>query len=490
MVKRSIPVRLARRAVIELKKVVGSPARKFQRVALRQWNSRVADRRRVTDGSQFASHGYSFEVISLSSLQARERATSTNAEFLVLTREPDTLLQSAVSFIGAAVERSDSRMWFGDSRNQRGVPAHRSKFNRLLLRQVDALGPIIVLRSSALDAVGLHEVSPALWPLRFALTLDEDEIELIPTVLGIGDATVSDLGGRESDAVGLVKAELQRSGIVASVEPTAWARRLINYEIDGAPQVSIIIPTRGTTHDGEVFVVEAVRSIIAKSTYANYEVVIVADDPTPQSVVDEIDGLAGQDVRWVRWSEPFNFSSKMNLGVACASGEYVLFLNDDVEVVAPQWIENMLSLIGVDQIAYSGALLFFDDQTIQHAGHIHDKGAGHVAIGESFNPTSVNDMNSFDQIRSGVTAACSIIAVELFEQLGGFSKDFPGNYNDVDFSLKVTEAGFKNAVSSRARLYHFESKTRDAAVSQLEIDMLFGRWSSRIQSDLHSRTAK
>ena len=485
--KRSIPVRLVRRAVFEVKKVVGPSARKSQRVALRQWNRRIADRRIVKDGSHFNVHGRSFEVIALSSLDVRERVTSSSAEFLVFTREPNTMLQSAIDSIGATVDGSRSQMWFGDSRNLVGVRERRPRFNRLLLRQVDALGPVIIVRSNSLKSEHIQNINPVLWPLHFGLTFAELEVGLIPKVLGVGDATISDVNNQDDEAAALVVAELELSGIAATVETSQNARRRVRYSLDESSKVSIVIPTRGTIHDGTAFVVEAVKSIIDKSTYTNLEIVIVADDPTPQSVVTAVDEIAGEIVRWVRWSEPFNFSSKMNLGAACATGTYLLFLNDDIEVVSPGWIDSMLSLIGVDGIGYTGALLFFDDQSIQHAGHVYFGGPGHIGFGEVVRRNDANQTLTLDRITTGVTAACSLVTKKSFEQAGGFSPLFPGNYNDVDLSLKLNELGVKSAVAGGACLYHFESKSRDATVMRSEIEQLHLRWVRRMESDENYR---
>lgn len=481
--KRSIPVRLVRRALFELKKIVGPAARKAQRFTLRQWNRRVADRRRVPDGASFELSGRTFAVINLNSETAKHSFAQTSAEFLILTREPNALLHSAKQPMTAAVESSSAGMWFGDSRNVHGIRERRPVFNRLLLRQVDALGPVVIVRSDLLLTAASPDVPTALWPLALGLTMSEDSVELIPEVLGVGPATVSELGEHESAAAALVKAELVTSSIRASVTPAPLGRRTIEYQLANTPLVSIIIPTRGTGPGGNAYVAEAVKSIIAKSSYPQIEIVIVADDPTPQAVVSQIDELADASVKWVRWSQPFNFSGKMNLGAACASGEYLLFLNDDVEVVSSDWIERMLSLIGVDGIQYSGALLFFEDQTIQHAGHVYKGGPGHIGFGDVIRRNDANQLLALDRVVTGVTAACSLMSQSMFTSIGGFSQAFPGNYNDVDLSLKVSESGARVAVAGGARLYHFESKTRDATVQRSEIEQLHLRWVRRISAD-------
>lgn len=484
--RRALPVRIARRVVFEAKKLLGPLARKVSRVSIRHWNKRVADRNRIPDGSSLLNN--TIEVHSLLKPGLFQLLEATSAQFWLLTREPNQLLASAVGSIAHAAHNSSAEMWFGDSRNVSGIRERRPVFSRLLLRQVDALGPVVIARVSVLREVFSDEQIPQrLWPLALGLQLDERQIELIPEVLGIGDVAQSNLNGFDEIAAELVRSELLRSGIYADVDPVGHGRRTVSYSLPAAPLISIIIPTRGTGTDGRSFVVEAVRSITNRSTYTNYELVIVADEPTPPSVVESIDRIAAPRVRWVRWSEPFNFSSKMNLGAACATGKYLLFLNDDIEVVSSDWIERMLSLLDVDDIGYVGSLLFFEDQSIQHAGHFYAGGAGHVGIGRPFVPTDSGQTFGLDRICSGVTAACSLIKRSTFELTGGFSTRFPGNYNDVDLCKKLEAAGVRIAVAGRARLYHFESKSRDARVLRSELSALHLRWYDSIQSDRYWR---
>lgn len=487
--KRSIPVRLVRRALFEAKKLVGPFARKVQRAGLRQFNRRIADRKRIPNDSILEVQGTKFQVLALdgNSDRARRVVLASTADVFILTRTEKLLLRSAQDRIADAVRNSAAQMWFGDSRNVAGVREHRPVFNRLLLRQVDALGPVVIIRAPQLREVAATSVPAALWPLQLGLTIAEAQVELIPHVLGVGDATNIPEPPQQLEAKVLVEAELSRSSLEASVEILPLGRRRVAYALRQTPLVSIIIPTRGTGGGSEAFITQAVRSIISKSSYSNIELVVVADDPTPQPVVEAIDEIAGDKVRWVRWSEPFNFSSKMNLGAACATGEYLLFLNDDVEVVSSDWIERMLSLIGVDGIVYTGALLFFDDQTIQHAGHLYRGGAGHIGIGDAMRTKDLGQVYEADRIVSGVTAACSLIHLGQFETAGGFSQVFPGNYNDVDLALKLQLHGDRIAIAADARLYHFESKSRDASVHRSEIVLFDERWFQATRVDANWR---
>lgn len=484
--KRPIPVRVLRRMVFEVKKLVGPAAKRVLRASSRRWYRYVADRSRIANGSTLSGNSVVIEVRSLSegSNGLSALLQHTTATHWVLTREPGQLLRSATAGLLSALSDSSSQMWFGDSRGPSGVRERRPAFSRLVLRQVDALGPVIVVRTDLLRAsLDVHDLPAELWPLALGLRIPADQVQLIPEVLGVGAVTnpVSQPAGGQ--AIELVEAELAASNLSAQVSSSGRGRRDVRYAVTDTPLVSIVIPTRGSSHNGQPLVVGAVESILERSSYSNIQLVIVADDPTPQHVVDAIDALAGDKVVWVRWSAPFNFSSKMNLGAVCATGEYLLFLNDDVEVVSPDWIERMLSLIGVDGIGYTGALLFFEDATIQHAGHFYAGGAGHIGFQRALRLDDPAQSMSLDRPVSGLTAACSLIAANKFAELGGFSEVFPGNYNDVDLCMKVREAGMLSAVAGGSRLYHFESKTRDATVSRGELLALHERWYGAIQSD-------
>lgn len=485
--RRSFMERVANRLRIELRKSFRYFILHPIEFLKAQWFRRLGKFLRNARWQSSGSIPGKVEIIDINSADLRKRLETADSEFWILMRNQAKLFPRGVKAIRRSLSHSSAMMWFGDSRNRLGRIERRSEFNRLLLRQVDALGPVVVIRTNVLRSIP-QTIPPHLWPLFVGLNSLENEIELIPEILALGDVTVSNLNGSEKTAASIVRSELQASHIEATVTEVSNSRRMVAYDFGHVPLISIIIPTRGTANDtGRAFVVDAVDSIIQKSSYGNFEVIIVADDDTPQDVIDSIDALNSSLVKWVRWSKPFNFSEKMNLGAACASGEYLLFLNDDTEVVSPRWMEDMLSLIGVDRIGYTGALLFFDDQTIQHAGHVYKGGAGHIGFGEKMRLNDPSQITHLDRKVSGVTAACSLVSKSLFERAGGFSVDFPGSYNDVDLCLKLALLGSDIAVAGSARLYHFESKSRDATVKKSEILLLQARWRNKIQHDRHYR---
>jgi glycosyltransferase involved in cell wall biosynthesis len=268
-------------------------------------------------------------------------------------------------------------------------------------------------------------------------------------------------------------------GTVRDVNPSGIhdTRRSVIDE----PLVSIVIPTRGSFGDVRgkrtCLILEAVRSILDRSTYGNYELVVVMDDVAEQDVVDELVAIAGDRLRLVWWRQPFSFSGKVNFGAFHSAGEYLLFLNDDTEVISADWIESMLALGQRPGAGMVGSMLYFEDDTIQHAGHIYEGGdAGHIGM---FLPRgSEGPLGAFllEREALGVTAACSLVSKSVFEEAGGFSLLLPGNFNDVDLCLKINELGYTSYWTPHAELYHYESKSRDSRVARYEVETAWGRW--------------
>ena len=282
---------------------------------------------------------------------------------------------------------------------------------------------------------------------------------------------------------------LQRTGTAGTVEqvhPVGIYR--IRRELAEQPLVSIIIPTngsRGFTRGAQrVMVVDAVRSLVERSTYREYEIVLVADSSTPPSVLADLTAIAGDRLRVVPFTGAFNFSAKCNVGALAAAGDLLLLLNDDVEVLTPDWLETMVALAVQPDVGMVGAKLLYEDGTIQHLGHLYERGdVTHVAAGAPADwPGPVGDLLVEREV-SGVTAACALLRRDVFDEVGGLSPAMPINFNDVDLSLKITGAGYRILVTPFAVLHHFESRTRDRSVASHEVIALRRRWDHRLLVD-------
>jgi GT2 family glycosyltransferase len=286
-----------------------------------------------------------------------------------------------------------------------------------------------------------------------------------------------------------VESHCQRLGIDAEViELERQGHFRVKRQVQGDPLVSIIIPTRGSSGAvwgaTRVLVTEAVRSIVTKSTWPNYELIVVADTATPTDVLADLVDVGGERVRIIEYPAAFDFSDKCNLGALHARGDQLLFLNDDTEVIDDDWIESLLGLAQEPTAGAVGAELLFEDGRIQHVGHVVIGGnPGHLMFGRSPRADANRLAVWLDREVAGVTAACLMIRREVFDEVGGFSPEFPGNYNDVDLCHKIRTAGYRVVVTPHARLYHFESMTRDPQVATVELAKLRDRWGYSLHHD-------
>lgn len=281
----------------------------------------------------------------------------------------------------------------------------------------------------------------------------------------------------------------RRVGLDATVEKVhevgIWrvARR-----VDPQPPVSIVIPSRGSAAlvDGRfrTLVVGAVRSIVERSTYQNYEVVLVLDRGTPPTVLAELEDILGDRLHLVWFDRPFNFSDKINVGALEASGDHLILLNDDTEVISPDWIESLVGPALEHDVGMVGAKLYFADGTIQHAGHHYDRyEALHIGIGAAHDDPGYLGGYLTEREACGVTAACALVPRQLFLRVGGFTLALPNNFNDVDFSMKIRASGHRILWTPHARLFHYESKTRHSAVAAWEYQFMRRRWGMSMRRD-------
>jgi GT2 family glycosyltransferase len=257
-------------------------------------------------------------------------------------------------------------------------------------------------------------------------------------------------------------------------------------DVIGSPLVSIVIPTRAQLETtGKSYLLQTLESILTLSTYPNFELVLVVDAGANDELMKRVRILCQQTTMLeLTWDRPFNFSDKVNIGAVTSNGEYILLLNDDVQIISPDWIESMLALSQRENAGASGAMLYFEDDTIQHAGHAYRDGeASHVGLDEPrYNNGPLNGYRVEREI-GGVTAACCLIPRPVFYEAGGFSGLLPGAFNDVDFCLKLTSLGYEIYWTPHAELYHFESKSRDASVRQFEVEVLRRRWGHKLLND-------
>ena len=256
----------------------------------------------------------------------------------------------------------------------------------------------------------------------------------------------------------------------------------VEYPVQGEPLVSILIPNR----DQKETLEKCLNSIWEKSTYNNYEILIVENNSSSPEIFNyyrEIEKRPG--VRILTWKEGFNYSAINNFGEKSAAGDYLLFLNNDVEVINPRWIEELLGNCQRKEVGIVGAKLYYPDDTIQHAGTVIGIGgiAGHAFLNMPRSRTGYLHKASLQMDLSAVTAACMMMKRQVFKQLGGFEERLSVAFNDVDLCLRTVQAGYLVVYNPEVELYHYESKSRGAEDSeekvrrfQEEIEFMRCRW--------------
>jgi GT2 family glycosyltransferase len=260
-----------------------------------------------------------------------------------------------------------------------------------------------------------------------------------------------------------VEAALQRRvepGAVQNAQ-NAPGHYCIRYSIVRPGRVSIVIPT----YDRPKVLETCLRSIFNRTDYADFEVVVVDNNSAEKETFELLEEFRRryQDrFRVVTLPVPFNFSRLINAAAAEARGDYLLLLNNDTEVIHADWLTAMVEQAQRPSIGCVGVRLLYPDQTIQHAGVVIGRGctARHIFTGAHRDAWGYGNGIQAVSNYSAVTAACLMVRREVFQQVGGFDEAFAVDFNDVDFCLRVREAGFHNVYLPHVRLFHHESLTR------------------------------
>ncbi|MFM8714213.1 MAG: glycosyltransferase family 2 protein [Actinomycetota bacterium] len=413
-----------------------------------------------------------------------------SAEWVVFVTAGDTVTRDALHF--AARAATDVDVIYGDTRHdikrEDRLPTYqrRPSFSPERLRSHNYIGELVVARRRVVDAAGGLEslVNTDAHDRNLLLCEHARRVVRVPEVFNV-TPSANFLPDANPAAV---ERHLARVGITATVEFDADTPRVrVRRSLAQRPLVSVIIPTRGSSAElrGDMvpFVVNTVRTLLERSTYRQLEIIVVADTPTPPEVRSELSRLGGDRLMIVDYDQAFNFAVKNNIGVAHSSGEYILLLNDDTEIITPDAIETMLAFFADSNVGIVGPILYFEDGTIQSAGHIFSPDPTDMY---RLKPADTRGSHNYVRVQreaSSVIAACLLTSRQVFDEVGGLSTQFPGNWNDIDFALKVQQAGRKVIFTPYASFYHFESKTRVALRIEAEVGKLGHRWGDILDDD-------
>ena len=249
-------------------------------------------------------------------------------------------------------------------------------------------------------------------------------------------------------------------GVVYSTKNFNFFR--LKRDILDHPKISIIIPTK----DRIDLLRRCIESIQNRSSYDNYEIILVDNMSQEEETAAYLDGL-GKSYRIIKFNEKFNYSKLNNYAAEFACGEHLLFLNNDIEVLNSDWLEAMLEQSQRDEIGCVGAKLLYPDRKIQHVGVVVGWGGRAEHIYKWLHSNDIGYMGHFVSIRnySAVTAACMMLRKSIFNEVGGFDERFEIGFGDVDLCLRVRELGYENLFTPYAELLHYESATRGRSFS-------------------------
>lgn len=402
-----------------------------------------------------------------------------DGDYIVLADHDDTLPEHALFEVAAAVNdhpACDVIYSDEDKLDMDGGalfdPHFKPDFNPDLLTSVNYICHLFVVKRELLEKVGgfRHEFDGAQdYDFIFRCTEAAREIHHIPKVLYHWrchqDSTASNpeskLYAFEAGARA-VMAHYERCGIPArKVEKGVdYGIYHTTFEIQGTPLVSVVIPSKDHHKDLDL----CIRSMIQRATYQNLEFVVIENNSTGQETFDYYERIQKEfpQVRVVTWEREFNYSAINNFGARYAKGEYLLFLNNDTEIIEPSMIEEMLGFCQREDVGITGARLLYQDDTIQHAGVVVGFGgiAGHTFIGLHEAENSYFHRAMCAQDYSAVTAACMMTKASVFGEVGGFTEELAVAFNDIDYCMKVRAAGKLVVYAPYAKLYHYESKSR------------------------------
>ena len=417
-----------------------------------------------------------------------EDTYSINGEYLVFLSEMDILTPYALYECTEAVNRNrEYEMLYADEDHvtMNGKiyfqPHFKSDFNIDLLCSTNYISNFLILSKTLYERTGALKKEQE---YDFVLRCAEKAKAVchIPKVLS-HRRTNRRIEAKQvsKNDLAAVQAHYDRIGVKAKVSADAKHNTIkTEYLLETEPLVSIIIPNKDHIQDLK----KCIQSLDEKSTYHNYEYVIVENNSELEETFAYYEQLKKENpkVKIVTWEREFNYSLINNYGVQYAKGEYLLFLNNDIEFISPDCIREMLGQCMREDVGIVGAKLYYPDKTIQHGGVVIGIGgaAGHIFTGLGEEDEGYFSRAVCAQNLSAVTAACMLVKRKAYEEVGGFEEEFQVAFNDIDFCLKVREKGYLVVYNPYASLFHYESKSRGLEDTQEKMERFHGEVSKFI----------
>lgn len=419
-------------------------------------------------------------------------------DFILFLDHDDTLAPFALFEIVQALNRNDAldllysdKDLLSEDGTYRFDPLFKPDWSPEMLLSVNYLAHLCVIRRNALDTVGFldPEIDGAQdWDLFLRVTEKTDKIYHIPKILYHWRNTGTSCATRGQDAKPYI-ANAQKKAIKKHLErcnrkgnvyllPQGWSH--IQWDLTSKILVSIIIPTKNLN-----LLKNCLESLFSVTDYQNYEIIIIdtgLDPAIDPAFMKKISNL--QNLKLIRYERPFNYSAVNNTGSWYAKGEILLFLNDDIKVVSPEWLLEMVFWSIQGDIGVVGAKLLYPDKTIQHAGVVLGLTgfAGHPFQACADHTMGLYGSTDWYRNYSAVTGACMMVRRDIFEEVGGFNEDFILCGSDVEFCLRVRNMGYRVLYNPFAILEHCESATRGCEIPQEDFLTSYQHYSSILES--------
>ena len=403
---------------------------------------------------------------------------ASTGEFIAFLDHDDFLEPDALFCYADALNKDKTiDVFYSDEDNTDEYAAHyfyphfKSDFNIDLLHANNYMCHFLAVRKSLVDTVGgLNEKFDGAQDYDFVLRLTENtkKIYHCPRILYHWRCSNQSTAANQGNKMYAIHAG--KAALNAHYKRIGWNARAQEGAVDGwyqtkftlkeEPLVSILIPNKDHTDDLDV----CLNSFFERADYQNYEFIIIENNsvlPETFAYYEKIE-KEHDNVKVVYWEAGFNYSAINNFGFKFAKGDYIMLLNNDVELITPDIFQSMLGFCMRPEVGIVGAKLLYNDHTVQHAGVLVGAGglADHVFKGIHEDDPGYMGRAISSQDVSAVTAACLLVKRSVYEEVGGLEDEFQVAFNDVDFCLKVRKAGYLIVYDADVKLFHYESKSR------------------------------
>lgn len=397
-----------------------------------------------------------------------------SGDYICLLDHDDYLKNNALLEMSEMIKKTDAEFLYSDEAvllNKRCISPHfKPDFGWDTFRSYNYLCHLSCFSKKLQEQIGFFRSEcdgSQDYDMFLRLAEKANKVIHIPKVLYYWRASETSMAGNTDSKPYCITAakialseHLERVGLKGTVlDSSILTTYKIQYELTGKPLISILIPTCDHTD----ILKKCIESIEKKSTYNNYEIVLIENNSKKQETFDYYEKLKDDPrIKITYYDGDFNYAKICNFGAKATSGEYILFLNNDIEIITPDWIEQMLMFCQRDDVAAVGCMLYFPDDYIQHAGVVIGPGgvAAHAGFRDKKDEPGYLSRNTIAQNYSAVTAANMLVKKSIFNSINGFDEIFPSNFNDTDLCLRIREKGYNIIWTPYAQAYHYESISR------------------------------